>query len=344
MKKVRLGIIGAGMIGRIHLEASRECSGLEVAAVCDVHPGRLRQAAEEFGVPHTFGKHRDLLAADMVDAVAICTPNNTHMPIALAALGAGKHVFCEKPLGMNAAQARRMVEAGKKARRILMSAQSTRYSGQARMVKKLAEKGRFGDIYYGKSMWLRRAGIPRGWFQDVKQSGGGPLIDLGVHMIDLMWWVMGQPTPVSAYGVTYDHLGRRGGGRGDWGVNYNPGKFSVEDHVSGIVRFDDGRALGVDITWAAHTDEVYWVRLFGTKAGVQIAPELILYEMEGKTEVDTRPLVDSGNGYAVEMQHFVECVQKGGKPVSPGSQAVVVMEMLDAIYRSAQSGRMVSLK
>ncbi len=343
-KNMRLGIIGAGMIGRIHLNACRQCKGVEVVAVCDVHSGRLRQAAAEFGVPHTFAGYRDLLAAEVVDAVAICTPNNTHMPIALAAFKAGKHVLCEKPLALNARQARRMVEAGKRARRILMSAQSARYGDGATLVKRLAEGGRLGEVYYGKCMWLRRAGAPRGWFQDVKQSGGGALIDLGVHAIDLMWWIMGQPRPASAYGVTFDHLGRRGQGRGDWGVNYGPGKFSVEDQVAGIVRFEDGRALGIDISWAAHTGEAYWVRLFGTKAGVQLAPELVIYETEGKTKVDAKPLVERGDGYAAEIGHFAECVLRGEKPLSPGSQSVAVMEMLDAIYRSARTGRMVSLK
>ena len=342
-KNVRLGIIGAGMIGNTHLDACRECTGVEVSAVCDVHAGRLRQAAGEYGVPHRFADHRDLLAADVVDAVSICTPNNTHLPIALAAFRAGKHVLCEKPLALNARQARRMVEAGKKARRILMSAQSARYSDAAKLVKKLADRGRFGDIYYGKCVWLRRAGTPRGWFQDVEQSGGGPLIDLGVHAIDLIWWIMGGPRPVSAYGVTFDHLGRRGQGRGDWGVNYNPGKFSVEDQVVGTVRFEDGRALGVDISWAAHTAEAHSVRLFGTKAGVQIAPEVVIYETEGETQVDAKPLLGKANYYATEMQHFVNCVLRCEKPISPGSQSVVVMGMLDAIYRSARTGRMVSL-
>ena len=342
--KVRLGIIGTGMIGHAHLEASRECTGLEVAAVCDVHAGRLQKAAAEFAVPNTFKEYRDLVASDLVDAVSICTPNNTHMPIALAAFKGGKHVLCEKPLAMNARQGARMVEAGGKARRILMSAQSARYSDASKLVKKLADAGRFGDIYYAKAMWLRRAGTPRGWFQDVKQSGGGPLIDLGVHAMDLMWWIMGRPRPVSAYGVTFDHLGRRGEGRGGWGVNYNPGKFSVEDQVAGIVRFQGGRALGVDISWAAHTGDMYWLRMFGTKGGVQINPECVIYETEGKTKVDATPLLGRSNAYAVEIQHFVDCVSRGEEPISPGRQSVVVMQMLDAIYGSARSGRMVSLK
>ena len=222
-KTIRLGIIGTGSIGGAHLAASRECSGIEVAAVCDVDPGRGRRAAKEHGVPHVFTDHRTMLAEDVVDAVSVCTPNNTHMLLTLDAIKAGKDVLCEKPIVLNAQQAKRMVDAAKAGRRILMTAQSARYSSEAQFVKRLADAGRFGELYYGKAIWFRRDGIPRGWFQDRKQSGGGPLIDLGVHAIDLLWWLMGRPKPVSAYGVTFDHLGRTGQGMGGWGVGYNPG-------------------------------------------------------------------------------------------------------------------------
>jgi predicted dehydrogenase len=342
-RKVRLGVVGTGAIGRAHLKGCQECKGMEVTAVCDVDAGRARAAAAAFGVRHAFARYRDLLAAEVVDAVSVCTPNNTHMPIALAAFAAGKHVLCEKPLAMNAQQARRMVEAAKKAGRVLMSAQCARYGAEAQFLKKLAEGGRFGEIYYAKVVWLRRAGIPRGWFQDKRQSGGGPLIDLGVHAVDLLWWIMGRPKPVSAYGVIFEKLGQRGQGMGDWGVGYNPSKFTVEDQVAGTIRFEDGRALGLDISWAAHTADCYWLRLFGTKGGAQLAPELVIYEMDGKTKVDVRPQPPQRDQYAAEIQHFVDCLQRGEEPMSPGWQSVVVMEMLDAIYKSARTGRLVSL-
>jgi len=342
--KVRLGMIGAGTIARFHLRSARECTGVEVPAVCDVDAGRLQAVAEEFAVPHTFDDHRDLLAGDLVDAVSICTPNDTHLPIALDAFKAGKHVLCEKPLAMNAREARRMVAAAEKAGRLLMAAQSARYTTSARFLKGLADKGRFGDIYYAKGVWLRRTGIPKGWFQDAEQSGGGPLIDLGVHAVDLMWWIMGHPNPIAAYGVTFDHLGRSGQGMGDWGVGYNPTTFSVEDMVAAMIRFEDGRALGIDISWAAHTGDFYWLRLFGTKGGAQLAPESLIYETEGETKVDAAPQLEQENQYANEIQHFVDCVRRGKEPISPGSQAVVVMAMLDAIANSARTGRMVSLR
>jgi len=135
-----------------------------------------------------------------------------------------------------------------------------------------------------------------------------------------------------------------GQGMGDWGVGYNPEKFSVEDMVGGLIRFEDGRALSIDISWAAHTADVYWMRLFGTKGGVQIMPEAAIYETDGGTKLDTIPRLPQQNTYAAENQHFADCVRRRKQPISPGCQAVVVMEMIDAISKSARTGRMVSLR
>jgi predicted dehydrogenase len=340
-RKVRVGVIGAGAIGPAHLKGYQQVKSAEVAAVCDVDAGRARAAAEQFGAKHVFTDYRKLLAGDVVDAVSVCTPNNTHLPITIAALKAGKHVLCEKPIAMNAREARRMVEAAKQARRVLMTAQSMRYSGNARFLKQMAESGRFGDIYYAKGIMFRRTGIPRGWFQDKKQSGGGPVVDLGVHLLDLMWWIMGMPKPASVFAATYDHLGRAGQGMGGWGVNYRPGKFSVEDLGVALVRFADGRGAGVEVSWASHTADMFLLRFLGTKGGAQLFPELVLYEMEDGTRLDVTPRPAAAEGYAGETEHFISCLQSGRAPISPGSQSVVVMDMLDAIYKSAQTGKAV---
>ncbi len=341
---VRLGIVGVGCIGRVHLDACRHVTGVEVTAVCDVEASRAKAAAKEFGVPHVFTGLADLLAEDVVDAVSVCTPNNTHLPLSVAALKAGKHVFCEKPLAMNAREARKMVAVAKQAGKILMTGQSSRYSASAQYMKKQAEAGRFGPIYYGKAIWFRRAGIPRGWFQDAKQACAGPMIDLGVHAVDLLWWLMGRPKPVSAYAVTFDFLGRSGQGMGDWGVGYNPAKFSVEDMVGGMIRFEDGRAISLDIAWAAHTYEDYWVRFFGVKGGAQVYPAPVIYETDGKIELDVTPRLGQANSYVTENQHFVDCVRRGEEPISPGCQAVTVMDMLDALSAAAKSGRMAPVR
>jgi len=343
-RRVRLGVIGAGAIGAAHLEASSDCAGVQLTAVCDVHAGRAQAAAERYHVPHVFGDHREMLRDDVVDAVTICTPNNTHMPIALDAIEAGKDVLCEKPIAMNALQAGRMAEAAKAAGRILMAAQSARYGGASQFGKRLVDSGRLGDIYYGKAVWFRRSGIPRGWFQDRKQSGGGPLIDLGVHALDLLWWLMGRPKPTSAFGVTFDHLGRTGQGMGGWGVGYRPGRFSVEDMVGAMIRFADGRAIGVDISWAAHTSDLFWVRLLGTKGGVQVQPKVVVYHTEDGVELETAASPGERNAYAVETEHFADCVRRRREPISPASQAVVVMAMLDAIAASARTGRLAPVR
>jgi len=338
-KNVRIGVIGVGAIGPAHIKGFQQAKGAEVTAVCDVDAGRARAAAQEYGVPHVFTDHRKLLAADLIDAVSVCTPNNTHLPLTIAALRAGKHVLCEKPIAMNGREARLMVQAAKRARRILMTAQSMRYGGNARFLKQMAESGRLGEIYYAKGMMFRRAGIPRGWFQDSKQSGGGPIVDLGVHVLDLMWWVMGTPRPVMAFAATFDHLGRAGEGMGTWGVNYRPGRFSVEDLGVALVRFADGRAAGVEVSWATHTEDLFMLRLFGTRGGAQLYPSLVLYETQDGTSFDVTPHAPRVDGYAGETQHFVTCIQRGKEPLSPASQAVVVMDMLDAIYKSASTGR-----
>jgi len=340
-KKVRIGVIGAGAIGPAHMKGYMAAADAELTAVCDVDRGRAQAAAEEFGIPNVYVDHRKMLAADVVDAVSVCTPNNTHMGLAIDALNAKKHVLCEKPIAMNGKEARRMVDTAKSAGRILMTAQSMRYSGKAQFLKRTVESGRLGDIYYAKAAIFRRTGIPRGWFQDKKQSGGGPIVDLGVHMLDVMWWMMGMPKPVLALGVTFDHLGTTGQGMGGWGVGYKPDKFSVEDLGVALVRFADGRAVGVEVSWATHTADAFFVRLFGTKGGAELFPDLRLFEMAGDTKTDVTPHASQTDGYAGETEHFVSCILKGQQPISPGSQSVVIMDMLDAIYKSAATGKAV---
>lgn len=341
-KKVRVGVIGAGFIGPAHFRSFQAVKECELVAVCDIDAGRAKEAGAKFGIPNVFTDYREMLKGDLVDAVSVCTPNNCHMPQAIAALNAGKHVLCEKPLAMNAAQARKMVAAAKQAKRLLMTAQCMRYSGAAQSLKKMIDTGRFGDLYFGKAMLLRRSGIPKGWFQDMKQAGGGPLLDIGVHVLDLLWYLMGRPQPVSAFGVTFDYLGKSGQGMGNWGVGYAPAKFSVEDLASALIRFQNGAAISLEASWAAHTGDTFLARVLGTKGGAQIHPDFALYEMAGDAKLDVTPTPPQIDGYFGECDHFVKCILSGKEPISPGSQSVVVVEMLDAIYKSAKTGKLVT--
>ncbi len=291
-----------------------------------------------------FTDFRKMIKGDLVDAVSVCTPNNCHAPLSIASLQAGKHVLCEKPLAMNGAQARKMAEAAKRAGRILMTAQCMRYSGNAQALKRMIEAGRFGKLYFGKAMLLRRTGIPRGWFHDKEQAGGGPMLDIGVHVLDLTWYLMGKPQPVSVFGVTFDMLGKSGQGFGTYGVNYNPKKFSVEDLAAGLIKFKNGAAISLEASWAAHTGETFLARVLGTKGGAQIFPDFTLYEMDGDTKLDITPAAPQLDGYLGECRHFIACIQTGKEPISPGYQSVVVVDMLEAIYKSAESGKLVTIR
>jgi predicted dehydrogenase len=342
-KKVRIGVIGAGAIGPAHFRSYQAVADAELVAVCDVDAGRANAAAQKFGCAHVFSDYRQMLKGDLVDAVSVCTPNNCHAPQSIAALQAGKHVLCEKPLAMNPAEARKMVAAADKAGKVLMTAQCMRYSGAAQSLMKMVEAGRFGDLYFGKAMLLRRNGIPKGWFQDLEQAGGGPLLDIGVHVLDLLWYLMGRPTPVAAYGVTFDYLGKSGQGQGGWGVGYNPKRFTVEDLASALIRFENGAAISLEASWAAHTGDTFLARVLGTKGGAQIHPDFALYEQSGDTRLDVTPTPPQVDGYFGECDHFVKCIQGKAECISPGSQSVVVVAMLDAIYRSARTGKLVTI-
>jgi len=217
-----------------------------------------------------------------------------------------------------------------------------RYSGAAQSLKKMIDAGRFGDLYFGKAMLLRRTGIPKGWFQDKKQAGGGPLLDIGVHVLDLLWYLMGRPQPVSAFGVTFDRLGKSGQGMGNWGVGYAPAKFTVEDLAAALICFKNGAAISLEASWAAHTGDTFLARVLGTKGGAQIHPDFALYEMAGEAKLDVTATPPNIDGYFGECDHFIRCIVKGTEPISPGSQSVVVVEMLDAIYKSARTGKLVT--
>ncbi len=345
-KKVRVGVIGAGAIAPAHLKNYQANPNAELLAICDVEEAQAKKVAAQFGIPNVFTDHKKMLKAVALDAVSVCTPNLYHAPQSIDALKAGLHVMCEKPLAMNAKEARQMVKTAETAGKVLMTAQCMRYSGAAQSLKKMIDGGRFGDLYFGKAMLLRRAGIPKGWFGCLQYAGGGPLLDIGVHVLDLLWYLMDRPKPVAAYGVTFDYLGKSGQGKGGWGVGWDPvpGDFSVEDLAAALIRFENGKAISLEASWAAHTGDTFLARVLGTKGGAQINPDFHLWEVDGRTTLDTTPNPPKIDGYQGEVNHFIDCILKGAKCISPGSQSVVVVAMLDAIYESAKTGKLATVK
>ena len=330
-KKLRVGVIGVGFAGRAHMEGYKNAEEAELIAVCDVSKDRAQEAADKYGISKIFTDYEEMLKLSDLEAISVCLPNTMHMPVTVAALEAGKHVLCEKPLAANAKQAANMVETAKKTGKTLAMSLNFRYEGRSLTLKKMIEAGELGDIYYAKTSMLRSNAIPRGWFHVKERSGGGPLLDLASHMLDVTWWLMGRPEPVSASGSTFAKLGIAGKSMGTWGVGYGDGPVDIEDLAIGLIRFKGGKSLFVDVSWALNSPPVHSCYLYGTEAGASLYPDFEIYKEPAIHAPQIEPSKD-------RIKEFVHNILDGTEPLGPGSDGLVVMRMLDAIYKSAETG------
>jgi len=346
LEKVNIGIIGVGSIARVHLGAYAKCPEARVVAVCDLIDERMKWAVSQYNVPHTFKDYRKLLELAEVDAVSICVPNYLHAQMAIAAFEAGKHVICEKPLCIDPKDGEAMVEAAKKAKKLFMTAFNNRFRGDTQVLKKFIEDGELGDIYYGKTGWIRRKGIPGmgSWFTQKSKAGGGPLIDIGVHVLDLALWLMGNPKAVSVSGSTYSVFGCKGEGTGDWGTSEAGGTCDVEDLAAGLIKLDTGATLMLEASWASHIEkDLMYTSLVGTKGGADVDPFRIYKDLHG-TIADITPGYPNVSGHEMEIRHFIDCLVNGKTPISTGEHGLEVVRILNAIYKSAATGKEVRLK
>ena len=333
-------------MGRSHVQAYQTHPAAEVVALADVDETRLNKAAQDYKIPKTYASGEEMLRKEKLDVVSIATPNKFHMPLTLAALKAGCHVLCEKPMAMNAKEGARMVAAAKRARKRLMINFSFRFTDQSWALKQQVDTGILGKVYYGRTVWLRRRGMPGfgGWFGIKALSGGGPLIDLGVHRLDLALWLMGYPKPVWVLGNTYDYIARpiaRATGK----------RFDVEDLASAMIKFENGASLTLEASWAGNIaeNELMETRLLGTEGGLIQRNLREGYEFEGEIYVErngTRfdmkihpPVPAARNA----MYHFVESILTGKPHVATGEEGLTVMKLLDAIYESARKGQPVKI-
>lgn len=353
MEKLRIAIIGTGGISNSHTHGYKTIpEKCEIVAVCDLDEKKAKNYAESYGVPAYYTDFNEMFAKEKIDAVSVCTWNSSHKPATIAALNAGCHVLCEKPMAMNTAEAEEMLECAKKNGKILMVGFVRRFGNDADLIRKFRDGGTLGDLYYAKASYLRRNGCPGGWFGDKEYSGGGPLIDLGVHVIDLVRFLAGNPKPVSAYGVTYNNLDpNRAGGGQSW-VSTTTGyqfKYNVEDMAAAMVRFDNGLTLSVEASFKLNLkNDRGEIELFGTKAGAKISPQVEYFGDMNGTFVDIKPFGDTALNFdglfAREIQHFVDCCLGNCECISPAEDGVVLMKILDAIYESAKTGHEVIIK
>ena len=344
-RRLRVGVIGLGM-GRAHIDGWRQHAQVDVVAISDTDPQRLAQVGDSHAIAARHSDALALLATEALDVVSICVPNKFHLPLTLAAIDAGCHVLCEKPMALSAAEGRQMLDAAQAAGKRLMINFSYRFSAQSRALKAQVDAGFFGDFYFGRSVWHRRRGMPGfgGWFGQKALAGGGPLIDLGVHRLDLALWLMGYPQPTWVMGSTYDPIARAAAARS--------GKaFDVEDLAAAFIRFDNGASLVLEASWAAHIREAELMetRLLGTRAGL-LQHNLgegydfdahLFYEQDG-AQYDLR-LHPTGAVGLSAMHDYAQAILTNQPHPAPGEQGLVVMQILDAIYDSARRGEPVKL-
>jgi len=347
MEQKKIALIGCGGMGTHHLKAYQKISNAKVVAVCDIYPGRAEERVAMYAPDaQAFTDYREVLNLPGLDAVDICTPNYLHSIIAVEALNHGLHVFCEKPDAVNVEEALKMKEAAEKNDRVLMVMRNNRYAPDSQYLKKYIEDGKLGEIYAGRCGWQRRRGIPGkgGWFTTKAQSGGGPLIDLGVHMIDLAIWLMGNPTPVTVSGSTYSKFADTDVSdsvNSNFGDKMEDGTFDVEDLAMGFIRFDNGACLQIEFSWASNIEkENIFVELRGTKAGASWPNLKIFTEEYGKT-VDVIPAIQSDsdrNDHGANLRHFVDVLQGKAEPAFVPQQGVNMIRILQAMYESAEKG------
>lgn len=344
--KIRIGLIGAGNIAQnAHIPAYLKQKDVELVGVCDIKEERAKEVAQKHGMKYAVTDFNDLLALDEIDAVSICTWNNGHAAAAIAAAKAGKHILCEKPMSMNGQEAEAMLKASKENNVTFMMGFVNRFRGDSKVIKSLAEAGRFGDIYYSKAGWLRRRGTPLGWFTDLSKSGGGPVIDIGVHVIDLTWYFMGKPKPISISAAAYNKIGDyKTKGVSRWtAFDTDDLKFETEDSANGLIRFENGATMNFEISWAINgKDTGVYSDIFGTKAGASLNPFTIYDEVENYL-MDSSPVVKNEDSFANEIRHFLDCVKEGKTPISTAEDGVNIQKILNGIYESAKLGKEILL-
>lgn len=345
---IRVGLIGTGGIARgAHIPGFLKLGDrVEVRWLCDVSEDARRQASELVPGARQTGDYRELLADGELDAVVITTPNRYHLEPAVAALEAGKHVLCEKPLAMNAVEAKQIVAAERASGKILQVGLQQRFSSEGQFLKQFIDGGGMGEIYYARAQALRRRGVPAwGVFIDKEQQGGGPLIDIGVHILDFTLWLMGYPKPVSASGATWNRLGTNPTLWNAWG-EYDREKFTVEDLAVGFIRLENGAVVTLESSFMANIEgSPFGTQLMGTRAGAECYfyenARLKIFREENRQLFDLTPknLPRVESAHAAEIAAFVEAVETGAPSPVPGIDGWALNAIFDALYLSAETGR-----
>lgn len=354
MKPVRVAIVGMG-IGRPNGLALSANPRAEVVALCDLFPDRMAEFAASLPQPdgvRFFTDFDELCRSPDVDAVFIGTPNQLHVPMALKAVAHDKHVLVTKPLADSVEAAQRLVDAVEAAGVVNMMSLSTRFAPNVQYMGELAQQGQFGALYYARARSIRRNGIPA-WNTGFIRKGGGAFRDMGVHVLDSAWWLLGQPQPVSVTGVAGAKFGPRGKGyfgrtaRGETGAMAEAyySQFAADDYAGGFIRFADGTGLQVESFWASHQPGDLQIELFGTEAGAKLWPPTLYRAVdEQPQDVTVEGFEDASRlAWHAIADHFVACILDGVQCQAPLRHGLIVQEMMEALLESAETGREVAV-
>jgi predicted dehydrogenase len=353
---LRVGVVGLGFAGTTALDAFSSLPGVEVIALAGQEQPRLDELADTRGVPNRYHDWEDLVARDDLDIVTVGVPNHLHAPIAIAALASGKHVFCEKPLAPTGDLAQQMVDAAHAADRVLEVAFNHRRRADVQYLRRHLDQHDLGRIYHARSSWRRRAGIPGlgSWFTNREMAGGGPMVDLGPHMLDIALFLMGEPTVTSVSAVAYGELGAAGrGGRPGARTTGGTRTFEVEDFASALLRLDTGGSIQLETSWASYSadQEDIAVELLGSTGGARLFVRdyatddtIRLYsDLDGVPAVTAPEVhVPAGHHLAV-ITEFVATVRSGEWADAHGDHALHRSRVIDAVYLSATEGREVEV-
>ncbi|MBO7745422.1 Gfo/Idh/MocA family oxidoreductase [Paenibacillus sp. MWE-103] len=356
MAKARVGIIGCGGIANgKHLPSLAQVKEAEIVAFCDIIVEKAEQAKEKYGNEESkvYSDYKEMLKDASIDVIHVCTPNDSHAAISIDALEAGKHVLCEKPMAKTAADARKMLEAAKRTGKKLSIGYNNRYRADSRYLKQAVDAGELGEIYFAKAHAIRRRAVPTwGVFLDEEKQGGGPLIDIGTHALDLVLWMMDNYEPQVVLGRAYHKLSQTENAANAWGP-WDPAKFTVEDSAFAMITMKNGATVILESSWALNSLEVdeAKVSLSGTKAGADMKNGLrINGEENSRLYVKNIELNSGGVAFyegasetaeVLEAAWWIDAVLNDKETFVKPEQALVVSEILEAIYESSATGKAV---
>jgi len=368
MKPIRVGIIGAGGVAQKgHIPSYQRLRDVEVVGIYDPNKVKMDDVAKKFNIQNTFTDYRSLLELDELDVVSVCSPNFLHAEQSIASLEAEKHVLCDKPVAINTEEAEAIIRAVRQSKRKFMVAFCHRFDLPFHIIKNFVDRDELGEIYYAKSSYLRRSGVPGlgSWFTTKKLSGGGPLLDIGIHMLDMSLWMMGNPEPASVMASTYDKL-RDKAVRGDWPPksirkwDSYTGAFDVEDLATAIIKFKNGSTLFLEASWTGYSETGLNLSLFGTKGGVEFkgvaggaeegrTTEFTLHKEIGGELVDLAPNIPPETrsywdySFPRAVKHFIECIRTDEETITKPQEILNSIKIVESIYASAEKGKAIEL-